>query len=61
MKNQALFSLKDKSKKLKCHLLQFLIGALRVKVPKMNIVNFANKVNPNEHLILIYTVLPSNL
>ena len=29
MKNQALFSLKDKSKKLKCRLLQFLIGALR--------------------------------
>ena len=28
MKNQALFSLKDKSKKLKCHLLQFLFGAL---------------------------------
>ena len=30
MKNQALFSLKDKSKKLKCRLLQFLSGALRV-------------------------------
>ena len=28
MKNQALFSLKDKSKKLKCRLLQFLCGAL---------------------------------
>ena len=32
MKNQALFSLKDKSKKLKCHLLQFFIGALRVNI-----------------------------
>ena len=32
MKNQALFSLKDKSKKLKCRLLQFLFGALRVKL-----------------------------
>ena len=32
MKNQALFSLKDKSKKLKCRLLQFLFGVLRVKV-----------------------------
>ena len=32
MKNQALFSLKDKSKKLNCRLLQFLFGALRVKV-----------------------------
>ena len=32
MKDQALFSLKDKSKKLKCCLLQFLFGALRVNV-----------------------------
>ena len=31
MKNQALFSSKDKSKKLKGRLLQFLFGALRVK------------------------------
>ena len=31
MKNQALFSSKDKSKKLKCRLLQFLFGALMVK------------------------------
>ena len=31
MKNQALFSSKDKSKQSKCHLLQFLFGALRVK------------------------------
>ena len=30
MKNQALFSSKDKSKKLKCRLLQFLFGPLRV-------------------------------
>ena len=32
MKNQASFSLKDKSKKLNCRLLQFLLGALRVKM-----------------------------
>ena len=32
MKNQALFSSTDKIKKLKCHLLQFLFGALRVKM-----------------------------
>ena len=32
MKNQALFSSKDKSKKIKCHLLQFLFGSLRVKI-----------------------------
>ena len=31
MQNQALFSSKDKSKKLKCRLLQFLFGAIRVK------------------------------
>ena len=30
MKNQALFSSKNKSKKLKCRLLPFLFGALRV-------------------------------
>ena len=30
MKNEALFSLKDKSLKIKCCLLQFLVGALRV-------------------------------
>ena len=34
MKNQALFSSKDKSKKLKC-LLQFLFGALRVNVGQL--------------------------
>ena len=32
MKNQALFSSKDKDKKLKCRLLQFLLGAIRVKI-----------------------------
>ena len=32
MKNQALFSSKDKSKNLKCRLLQFSIGALRVNI-----------------------------
>ena len=31
MKHKALFSSKDKSKKLKCRLLQILFGALRVK------------------------------
>ena len=32
MKYQALFSSQDKSKKLKRHLLQFLFGALKVKI-----------------------------
>ena len=31
MKNHALFSSKDKSKKLNCCMLQILLGALRVK------------------------------
>ena len=31
LEHQVLFSSKDKSKKLKCRLLQFLFGALRVK------------------------------
>ena len=31
MKNEDLFSLKDTSKKLKCRMLQFLFGPLRVK------------------------------
>ena len=35
MKNQALFSSKDKSKKLKCCLQQFLFGALRVNGGKI--------------------------
>ena len=30
MKNQAFFSSKDKNKKLKCRLLQFLFGTIRV-------------------------------
>ena len=33
MKKQALYLSKDKSKKLKCRLLQYLFGALRVKQP----------------------------
>ena len=33
MKNQAIFSSKDKSKK--CRLLQFLFGALRVKTRRV--------------------------
>ena len=38
MKYQALFSLKDKNKKFKCCLLQFLFGALRVK--SKSVINF---------------------
>ena len=40
MKNQALFSWKDKSKKLKCRLLQFLFGALKVNSINIQNANF---------------------
>ena len=47
MKNQAFFSSKDKSKKLKCHLLQFLFGALRVntetKIPPPHVPQMTSK------------------
>ena len=39
MKNQALFSSNDKSKKLKCRLLQFLYGASRVNSCKVKKVS----------------------
>ena len=38
MKNQALFSFTDKSKNLKCRLLQFLFGALRVNVSSTKLI-----------------------
>ena len=40
MKNQALVSSKDKSKKLKCRLLQFLFGALRINLNILFISEF---------------------
>ena len=40
MKNQALFSSKDKSKKLKCRLLQFLCGALNVNLMSLKLFLF---------------------
>ena len=46
MKNQALFSSKDKSKILKCCLLQFLFGALRIK----NAGGRANKYEMSRHI-----------
>ena len=42
MKNQALFSSKDKSKKLKCRLLQFLFGALRVN--KLDVFRYEGQI-----------------
>ena len=37
MKNQSLFSSKDKSKKLKCFLLQLLFGTLRVNLSQLDL------------------------
>ena len=44
MKSQALFSSKDKSKKLKYRLLQFLFGALRVNYCHREPCTHANEV-----------------
>ena len=44
MKNQVLFSSKDKSKKIKCRLLQFLFGALKVST-KISFVNVNCRIN----------------
>ena len=43
MKNQALLSAKDKSKKLKCRLLQFSFGALRIKSLFFLSIHFQNR------------------
>ena len=41
MKNQVLFCMKDKSKKLKCRLLQLLFGFLRCKcMAKIGLVSW---------------------
>ena len=41
MKNQAVFSSEDTSEKLKCRLLQFLLGALRDENFLINFINFS--------------------
>ena len=43
LKHQALFSSKDESKKLKCHLLQFLFGALKVKLDPNQTFELSNQ------------------
>ena len=45
MKNQAIFSSKDKSKKLKCRLLQFLSGALRVMDSNCSVISTRNHIS----------------
>ena len=49
MKNQALFSYKDKGKKIKCHLLQFVFGALRVSGSPLSLLM--------EMIFMVQTVL----
>ena len=53
MKNQALFSPKDKSKKLKCPRLQFLFGALRVEATHLTARPLAHNTCSN---IAMYAV-----
>ena len=50
MKNQALFSSKDKSEKYKCHLLQFLFGALRVTTVNHSAFKTYPKISNNDFL-----------
>ena len=45
MKNQALFSSKDISKKLKCRLLQFLFGDLRVNMLFCRLNRYYSKIS----------------
>ena len=57
MKNQAFFSSKDKSKKIKCCLLQFLFGALRIKTcSKVSLVNYKSVCNSSSYLV--HKVIP---
>ena len=56
MKNQALFSSKDKSKKLKCHLLQFLIGALRVNTKINELLSVKQELNNKWCLACLHPV-----
>ena len=50
-KYQALFSSKDKSKILKCRLLQFLLDALRVKKMWISQTCFTCSFAENEHAL----------
>ena len=60
MKNQALFSLKDKSKQLKCRLLQFLFGAIRVNTRAKKLSNMSDFADDNKtfyHLCVVENML----
>ena len=57
MKNQGFFSSKDKSKKLKCRLLQFLFGPFRVNVPSF----MSNNMSSSRLRFFIFIKLAYNL
>ena len=50
LQHQALFSSKDKSEKLKCRLLQYLFGALRVKMPNSYLPKYSG-FSENWHVL----------
>ena len=53
MKNQALISSKDKCKKLKCRLLQFLFGSLRVKLSIIYCLPYTYSFDVFQSILLI--------
>ena len=57
MENQALFSSKDKSKKLKCRLLQILFDALRINIKKKaeSAVHKEMIINNNFNYLLLFS------
>ena len=66
MKNHALISLKDKSKKLKHRLLQFLFDALRVKIQSASVNSNNNSTGmanmaPVKSLWVIWSSRPDGL
>ena len=62
MNNQALFSLKDKSKKSKCRLLQFLLGALRIKDTfSAYMRRVASIITSNKHTLSLFLTSKDSL
>ena len=60
MKNQAIFFSKHKSKKLKCRLLQFLFGAIRVNIFNITTIKEEknkSRVSPSERCCCCVVVL----
>ena len=57
MKNQGLFSMKDKSIKLECRLLQFLFGALKVNRAHNISYKMGESIYPRINIIMpLYAV-----